>query len=162
MKTFEGKTVIVTGGSQGIGLAISASFAAQGAKVVILNRNAAKGKAAADKINADGGHAESIEFDISEISKIDALVKDIYKRYGAIDVLVNNAAMLVQKNVEELSEQDWDITFDVNLKGSFFMSQAVLPIMKSQQQGKIVFISSVADRKPFPGVSLYSASKAAG
>lgn len=160
MTAFKDKTVIVTGGSQGIGLAVSESFAAQGAKVIVLNRNPVKGNAAADKINAAGGFAESIKFDVSDISKIAGLIEDIKQRYGTIDVLVNNAGVQVQKTVEESTEQDWDKTFDINLKGVFFLSQAVLSIMKPQQSGKVVFISSVVDQKPSPNISLYSASKA--
>ena len=139
----DGKVAIVTGASRGIGRAIAERFAAEGARVVV---NYVSGSPAAEAvvaaIGARGGEAIPVRADVSRRADVAALVSATIARFGRIDILVNNAGIMVTKDVFETTEDDWDRTIDINLKGAYLCSKAVAPIMIEQQGGTIVNMSS--------------------
>ena len=138
-----GKVAIVTGSSRGIGLAIARRFAAEGAAVVInyVGREA-EAAAAVTAIEAAGGRAFAVQADVSRSADVARLVRMAREHFGRIDILVNNAGVMVTKGVLETTEEDWDRTIDVNLKGAYLCSKAVAPVMLEQQGGTIINISS--------------------
>ena len=155
-----GKVAIVTGGNQGIGLAISRGLAEAGAAVIIANRRAEEGKQAAESMKKDGLHVISISTDVSDESSIAALVSKVVKDFGKIDILVNNAGVIIRKAAEEITREDWDHIMNTNLRGAFFCCQLVGREMIKQKKGKIINISSDASQRAMPERSVYATSKA--
>jgi len=154
------KVAIVTGGSQGIGEAISRAYGREGAKVAVVNsRKPELGQAVAKKIQEDGGTARGFQCDVSKRDECRALVRDVIGEFGTVDILFNNAGVMINRPIEEYSEEEWDTTIDVNLKGGFLMSQAVVPTMKEKRYGKIIFTASIAATHAFPNAVPYCASK---
>jgi NAD(P)-dependent dehydrogenase (short-subunit alcohol dehydrogenase family) len=154
------KVAIVTGGSQGIGEAICRAYAREGAKVAIVNsRKPEKGQAVAKKISESGGTAKAYQCDVSKRLECQALVKRVTGEFGTVDILYNNAGIMINRPIEDYSEEEWDMTIDVNLKGAFLMSQAVVPLMKKKRYGKIIFTASIAATHAFPNAVPYCASK---
>jgi len=155
-----GKVAIVTGGSQGIGKAVAKGYGREGAQVAVVNSgNPERGQEVADEITADGGTACAIRADVTNKADVAALVDQVVDKYGTVDILFHAAGVMINKPVEEYTEEDWDRTIDVNLKGAFLMSQAVIPLMKSKGSGKIIFIASIAGTRAFPNAVPYCASK---
>ena len=155
-----GKVAIVTGGNQGIGLAISRGLGQAGATVIIANRRAEEGAKAAETLQKEGIKAISIPTDVSEESSIAALLAKVIDGYGKIDILVNNAGVIVRKLAEEFTREDWDHIMNTNLRGVFFCCQLVGKEMMKQKKGKIINISSDASQKAMPERSVYATSKA--
>ena len=137
------RVAIVTGASRGIGRSIAESFAQEGARVVI-NYNTSDKEAShlADEINEKGAHAIHVKADVSKVHDVKQLVKTTVEQFGRIDVLVNNAGVMFPEDFLEASEETWDKTIDVNLKGAYLCSKEIAPIMLSQKKGKIINISS--------------------
>ena len=160
MFDLSGKVAIVTGGNQGIGLAISRGLAKAGATVVIANRRAEEGKKAAESLKKEGLKVVSIPTDVSNESSIAALVSRVMGNYGKIDILVNNAGVIVRKPAEETNREDWDHIMNTNLRGVFFCCQLVGREMIKQKKGKIINISSDASQRATPERSVYAVSKA--
>jgi 3-oxoacyl-[acyl-carrier protein] reductase len=142
-RRLEGKVAIVTGSSRGIGKGIAERFANEGAKVAVnwagRERDA---QAVVDGIKAAGGEALSVGADVSSSADVKKLVRATMDRFGRIDILVNNAGVMVAKSVLETTEDDWDRTIDVNLKGAYLCSKEVAPIMLGQEAGRIIMMSS--------------------
>ena len=154
------KVAVVTGGSQGIGEAICHAFAREGAKVAVVNnRKPEQGQAVAKKITDSGGAAEAFRCDVSKRSDCQALVKKVVETFGTVDIMTAVAGILINKPIEDYTEEEWDATINVNLKGSFMMCQAVVPIMKAKHYGKIILTASVAATRAFPNAVPYCASK---
>ncbi len=149
---FEGKVVIVTGAARGIGKRIAESFAEDGARVVVLDR---------DTPATLPDAAEFIRCDISDSSQVNAAVVQVHDRFGRIDVLVNNAGINVEGPVEDLTDEAWERCFDINVTGTFRMCRAVIPVMKAQHSGRIVNAASFAAIVPSVNGAAYGASKAA-
>ena len=138
-----GKVAIVTGASRGIGKAIATRFAGEGARVVVNYRDrAAEAGAVVTDIQAAGGDAFAIAADVSSAADVRRLVDETMVRYGRIDVLVNDAGVMIAKGLFETTEDDWDQTIDINLKGAYLCSKAVAPIMIRQESGTIINMSS--------------------
>jgi 3-oxoacyl-[acyl-carrier protein] reductase len=161
MAALKGRVALVTGGSRGIGRAIAVSLADAGAAVAVnyLNK-ATEAKAVAQTIHRQGGRAIAIGADVSQAAAVKQMVAGIEHELGPIDVLVNNAGIAINRVVDELSEEDFDLTIAVNLKSAFLCTQAVLPGMRSRKWGRIVNISSGAARGAGGIGPHYNASKA--
>ncbi len=142
-KELEGKVAIVTGASRGIGRAIAERFAAEGATVVVNYVSAAgEAKKVVDRIKQAGGDAVAVRGDVSKSADVKALVAAAVRQYGRVDILVNNAGVMVTKAALDTTEDDWDRTMDVNLKGAYLCSKEVAPLMMKQQGGRIINMSS--------------------
>jgi meso-butanediol dehydrogenase/(S,S)-butanediol dehydrogenase/diacetyl reductase len=156
------KVAIVTGGGAGIGEAISKRYAQEGARVVVAEINSARGQFTVDAIHKLGGDATFVQTDVSSETQVKAMVETALKAFGQIDILVNNAAVLIsygQIRAHEMSDEEWERTINVNLKGCWLCSKWVLPTMLSKKSGSILFIASRTGVRGFGGFAAYSASK---
>ena len=155
------KVAIVTGGGRGIGQAIAFGFARAGAKVIVTSRKMEDLEVTAAEIKAFGGEAFPLQSHLGKLEEIQKMVGTAVDKYKRIDILVNNAgASPAMASVLDSDERLWETIMNLNLKGVYFVSQAVAKIMKKQGSGKIINIASVDGFKPEPGVSVYSISKA--
>ena len=155
------QVAIVTGGSQGIGEAIARRFAAEGVKVAIVNRNQDKAAAVVTSIRQAGGEASAFTADISRVADIDRTVAAVLATYGTVDILVNNAGAYYLSALGSTVEAEFDAMLDTNIKGVFFLCQAVLPEFERRGRGKIINIGSIFGNDGFPGSAAYCATKGA-
>ncbi len=155
----EGKVVVITGASSGLGEAAAKSLAEQGAIVVLGARRAERIAALAVEITAKGGRALAITTDVTDAAQVKKLVDEAVNQFGRIDVIINNAGLMPQSPLERLRIDEWDQMIDVNIKGVLYGIAAVLPYMKAQRSGHIINVSSVAGHKVRPGGAVYSATK---
>lgn len=155
-----GKVAIVTGGSRGIGKAVCRGLSAFGAKVVITGISRGN-QVTVDEINKEGGHAIYIPCDVSKTEQSRRAVKKAVETFGTVDILVNNAGVGTVDPAELVSEEEWDRIMSVNLRGLFFMSQAVAKVMIQQKKGgRIINIGSIFGRVGSEiGASVYHATK---
>ena len=140
------RVTIITGAAHGIGKAYARRFAEEGAHVVIADIDAQGGEATAKAIIDAGGSAWARTSDVRSLANVEGLMQETAKKYGRIDVLLNNAAIYVTQKlwkgaVEDLDLDEWDRVIEVNLKGVFLCSKAAIPIMKRQRSGKIINIA---------------------
>lgn len=155
----EGRTAIVTGASSGIGRATAMALASAGAAVAVAARRAERLDGLVRDIEAAGGRALAVPTDVASRASVEALARRTLEAWGRIDVLVNNAGVMLLSRLEEGRVDDWERMVDVNVKGVLFGVAAVLPAMIEQGGGHVVNIGSVAGRRPFPGGIVYSATK---
>lgn len=154
------KVAIVTGAGQGIGREIALTLAKEGAKVVVTDITD-KIHDVVKEIESSGSQALAIKVDVSKREQTGAMAKKALQKFGRIDILVNNAGIYPFKSFVEMEEEDWDHVLDVNLKGVFNCTKAVLPAMRKQMYGKVINITSIAGTKVgFSNLVHYSASKA--
>ncbi|HEY4678533.1 MAG TPA: SDR family oxidoreductase [Candidatus Angelobacter sp.] len=153
-----GKVAIITGGGSGIGKAIAQAFVREGAKVVIAGRDSNKLEAAVTEI---GGDCVAISADVSSANDVQKLVSAAIEKFKRIDILVNNAAVLLPGTAESISEEDFDQTFAINVRGLWLMSRAVLPHMRAANGGSIVNIASVLSLVGARNRVAYASSKGA-
>jgi NAD(P)-dependent dehydrogenase (short-subunit alcohol dehydrogenase family) len=156
------KVAIVTGSGMGIGEAIALRYAREGARVVVAEINPEAGKSTVEAIRKLGGEAIFAQTDISSEPQVKAMVETAAAHFGRLDVLVNNAAVLIAHGgarAHEISNREWDRTIDINLKGHWLCSKYTLPVMLSQRAGNILFVTSRTAIRGFPGLAAYSASK---
>ena len=153
------KVAIVTGGSRGIGQAVSELFAKEGATVIIVDL-LPQGAEVAHGINTNGGKAEFHSVSVTNKEAIDELFKKVNSEHGKIDILINNAGITRDRTLEKMSEEEWDTVVDVNLKGVFICTQAVAPHMKSNSYGRIVSAASNVGLRGNFGQTNYAATKA--
>jgi len=161
MDQLKGKTAIVTGAAQGIGLAIARRFQDEGANVVICDINEKMLAEAAESMSADRHTIESLKADITVEAEIQRMVRTAVRRFGGIDILVNNAGIARLGNLEEAPPADWDIVMRTNAFAPWRMMVAVLPEMRKSGGGSIINLSSINGIRAFPGDGIYCASKAA-
>jgi 3-oxoacyl-[acyl-carrier protein] reductase len=161
-RPFEGKVAIVTGAGRGIGRAIAARLAAEGAAVVIATRTARYGEEAVASITANGGKASLFALDVSDRAAMRALVQDAVERHGRLDIAVHAAADIPFASLLELTDDAFDLCLNSVLKSAFWLTQDAAPQMKRTGGGRLIFISSVAgNRHAVPGLVHYGAAKAA-
>ncbi|WP_042479408.1 SDR family NAD(P)-dependent oxidoreductase [Bacillus ndiopicus] len=137
-----GKTVVVTGGSKGIGKDIALIFAKLNANVVIAGRNQASLDAALQELHVFNDKCLAIQGDLSQVANAVSLIERAVAAFGTIDILVNNAGVNIAKPAVEVTEEDWDTVLNLNLKSAFFSSQAAAKYMMTQKKGKIINIAS--------------------
>jgi 3-oxoacyl-[acyl-carrier protein] reductase len=160
MRRFEGKRVIVTGGANGIGKATVTRFAAEGAAVVLTDLNADVAESAAAQIREVSGAAVYwYVADVSQKSDDLATVRFAVEKMGGVDILVNNAGIYYEDPFEEITEERWDGIMNVDLKGTFLMTQAVVPLLKAQRSGAIVNLASTNGLAGEPNYAHYNAAK---
>ena len=160
MGKLKGQTAIVTGGSKGIGKAISLKLADEGSNVVIFARDENVGGKIAKEIKKRGADAIFLKTDITKFEEVELSVKKTFNKFGSINILVNNAGYLKNTLTNEISEKEWSDVLSVNLTGTFYCIKSVIPIMLKQKKGKIVNISSLSGKRGSPYLSHYSAAKA--
>lgn len=146
MGKLEAKVAIVTGGGTGIGRGIALEFAREGASVAICGRSPSSLQKVAAEIEALGGKCLALTADVGMKAQVQKLVKQTLDRFGQIDILVNNAAIIRATTIQETSEKDWDEVIGINLKGVFLCIQGVAQHMKERKSGKIINISSICGR----------------
>ncbi|HEX9263583.1 MAG TPA: SDR family NAD(P)-dependent oxidoreductase [Candidatus Binatia bacterium] len=154
------QVAIITGGSRGIGRAVALAFAREGARVAITaveDRDALE--KAEGEIAALGGEGIGMLVNVARRSDIDRLVQSVIAKWGRVDILVNNAGILRLAPLEEISEDRWDETLGVHLKGTFNCTQAVMPFMKQQRKGKIINLAAPSALRGSYGVADYAAAK---
>jgi D-sorbitol dehydrogenase (acceptor) len=158
----DGKVAIVTGGAQGIGRASALRFAGEGAKVVVADLQAEGADAVAQEITRNGGEAFGIAVDVRDRGAVQAVVDETVRRFGGVDILLNNAGVIRITPFLEIDEEEWDLLFDVNCKGILWFSQAAAKQMIEQGRGgKIINVASQAGRRGEALVLTYCASKCA-
>ena len=156
-----GKVAIVTGAGKGIGKGIARVFAAEGARVAVVNRSEAGGRQTAEEIISAGGTAEFLQADVSCWTDMARMAKTVLDRWRRIDILCQNAGIYPGKNLTEMGVEAWDEVLNVNLRGTFLAVKACLPAMIAQRYGRIVITSSITGpRTAIPGHVHYAASKA--
>jgi NAD(P)-dependent dehydrogenase (short-subunit alcohol dehydrogenase family) len=162
MMLLENKVAIVTGGAKGMGRAIALAFAREGCDVVVNALHIEGTRKVATEINALGRQSLAIKADISKSAEVKDMVAQTIKKFQKIDILVNNAGgvNVTGGDTDTATEADWDRIIDVNLKGAFLVSLAVVPYMKKQKSGKIINISSMGAVSPAVSVLHYHAAKA--
>ena len=154
-----GKVALVTGASAGIGQATARSLAAAGAHVVVTARRANQLEELVGEITASGGSAVSRTADVTDLCAVQQVVSDTLAENGRIDILVNNAGIMRISDMKENRISDWTEMVDVNINGVLHFLSAVMPHMIERESGHIVNVGSVAGRRPFPGASIYAATK---
>jgi NADP-dependent 3-hydroxy acid dehydrogenase YdfG len=158
-ENIEGKVVVITGASSGLGAAAARRLAADGAKVVLGARRLDRLQALAHELNLPAQAA--VETDVTDAAQVKALVETAVALHGRIDVILNNAGLMPHSPLERGKIDDWDRMIDVNLKGVLYGIAAALPHMTRQKSGHIINVSSVAGHKVRAGSAVYAATKAA-
>jgi 3-oxoacyl-[acyl-carrier protein] reductase len=165
--TLAGKTIFISGGSRGIGLAIVKRAAVDGANVAIAAKTVEPNPklpgtiySAAEEIEAAGGKALALACDIRDEQQVVAAARKTAETFGGIDILINNAGIGRMGEVSDQTTADWRLMIETNLTGVFFCCRAVIPHMKLREGGWIINISSLASQNPFAGGAAYSATKA--
>ncbi len=154
-----GSVAIVTGASRGIGQATAVALAEAGAAVVVAARRGDRLEAVAAGIRGDGGRALAVATDVADREDVFALVERAAAEFGPADILVNNAGIMPTSPVREIHLDDWLRMVDVNVKGVLHCIAAALPAMLERRRGHIVTVGSLAGRRPFPGGTVYAATK---
>lgn len=155
----EGKVVVITGASSGLGEATARLLSAQGATVVLGARRIERLQKLADELTANGGKALAVETDVTRCEQVKRLVDAAVRKFGRVDVMLNNAGLMQQSPLERLKVDEWDNMIDINIKGVLYGIAAALPHMKRQKAGHIINVSSVAGHKVTPLGAVYCATK---
>ncbi len=160
MARLDGRVAIVTGGSRGIGAATARRLGADGARVVVnYTRASAAAEAVVREIREAGGDAISVRADVSDRAEVAQLVNATVDRYGGVDILVNNAAVIEPAALADITDEQLDRQFDVNVRGALYATQAAVPAFRDG--GRVVNVSSIVAEAPPAGFAVYSATKAA-
>jgi len=159
--SLKGQVAIVTGAAQGIGQAIAAVLSQEGARLVVSDIQEQAALAAANQLAVDGREAMAVAVNVADGESVKSMVEKVLSSWGKIDILVNNAGITRDALLIRMKETDWDSVMDINLKGVFHCTKAVLPSMTKQRNGKIVNIASIVGVMGNAGQANYVASKAA-
>jgi NAD(P)-dependent dehydrogenase (short-subunit alcohol dehydrogenase family) len=157
----QGKVAVVTGGAQGLGRAITLGMAREGANVVVADLQAGKAEGVAHEARALGVEALALEVNVASESSVQRLADETFKRFGRIDILVNDAGVYLKSPVVSKTEEDWDRTLEINLGGNFLCARAFVPAMRRQKSGRIISIASSIAHTGAKEFADYAASKAA-
>ncbi|MFN2531816.1 MAG: SDR family NAD(P)-dependent oxidoreductase [Pyrinomonadaceae bacterium] len=157
--TLDGKVVLITGGSRGLGLVLARQFASEGARVAICARDQDELDRAANELRHSGAEVMALRYDITEQEDVEAMVGEISNRFGHIDVLVNNAGVIEVGPVEVMTLEDYERAMKTHFWGPLYAMLAVVPEMRSRREGRIVNISSIGGKISVPHLVPYSASK---
>ncbi|EJL89477.1 short-chain alcohol dehydrogenase [Polaromonas sp. CF318] len=160
-KNIQGKVVVITGASSGLGEATARHLSKEGATVVLGARRVDRIEALAKELVQAGGKALALATDVTQPEQVKALVDAAVQAYGRVDVMLNNAGLMPHSPLERLKIADWDRTIDVNIKGVLYGIAAALPHMQRQKSGQVINVSSVAGHKVGTGNAVYAASKTA-
>ena len=156
-----GRTALVTGGTRGIGRGIAEVLCGAGARVVISGRDDARGEKVAEEISTPGSPCRFRRADVRSLEDLESAATYARDQFGSLDVLVHNAGVYPEVPLTQMSEADWDLVHDTNLKSAFFALRACLPFLKDSTAGRIIFISSITGPVTgYPGLAHYGASKA--
>lgn len=158
--TNEGQTAFITGAGTGIGRAIAKQFARQGATVIVTDLNIETAKETVSLLENPTGKQEheAMSLDVTDKQSVQQVAGKVKEKYGTIDILMNNAGVSSMQTIENLTEEEWDFNFNVNIKGMFLVTQAMFPLMK-EKGGRIVNTASMAAKKAAPLLAHYTASK---
>ncbi|MBW4430792.1 MAG: SDR family oxidoreductase [Pelatocladus maniniholoensis HA4357-MV3] len=159
MSNVNGKIIVITGASSGIGEATARMLANQGARVVLGSRRTDRLEAIVNDIRTTGGTAEYQAVDVTQRSHLEALIQFAQSKFGRVDVLINNAGIMPLSALEQLKVEEWEQMIDVNIKGVLYGIAAALPIMKAQKTGQIINISSIGGHTVSPTAAVYCATK---
>jgi len=157
--SIEGKVVVITGASSGLGEATARHLCANGATVVLGARRVDRLTSLAGDLTRRGGRALAVATDVTDYEQVKRLVDAAAQTYGRVDVMLNNAGLMPHSPLDRLKIDDWNRTIDVNIKGVLYGIAAALPYMKQQKAGHIINVSSVAGHKVRAGGAVYSATK---
>ncbi|MDP2606413.1 MAG: SDR family NAD(P)-dependent oxidoreductase [Deltaproteobacteria bacterium] len=157
----QGKIAVVTGGAQGLGRAISLGMAREGAKVVVADLQTNKAESVAHEARVLSAEALALEVNVASEPSVQRLAEETFKRFGAVDILVNDAGVYLRSPVVSKTEEDWDRTFNINLGGNFLCARAFVPAMRKQRSGRIISIASSIAHTGAREFADYAASKAA-
>jgi 3-oxoacyl-[acyl-carrier protein] reductase len=155
-----GKVALVTGGAQGIGKEVALLLARNGANIIVSDINLEKAEETSKEIELIGPKTMAIKVDVANSKEVERMMEAIIEKFGKIDILINNAGITRDKLILRMTEEDWDAVLNVNLKGTFNCTKAVVRHMAKQRSGKIVSIASVVGEMGNAGQVNYSASKA--
>lgn len=158
-QNIEGKVVVITGASSGLGEATARLLSEQGATVVLAARRADRIESLASEVNSRGGKALAVKTDVTDRNQVRRLVETAVETFGRIDVIINNAGLMQQSPLERFKTDEWDNMIDVNVKGVLYGIAAALPHMQRQKSGHIINVSSVAGHKVTPSGTVYCATK---
>src|SRR2546425_7868173 len=155
----QGKVVVITGASSGLGEATARHLSAQGASVVLGARRVDRLQSLANELTGRGGKALAVATDVTHCHQVKRLVDAAVQTFRRVDVMINNAGIMPRAPLERLTIEDWNRTIDINIKGVLYGIAAALPHMKQQKAGHMVFVSSVAGHRVGPDFAVYAASK---
>lgn len=157
-----GKVAVITGGSKGLGLAMAAGLASAGASIMIVNRNAAEGKQAAQEISSDYAvKATAFGADVGDQKQAEAMANAALEAFGKIDILINSAGINIRGPIDELSLEDFNKVMHINVTGTWLCSRAVVPFMKKNGSGKIINLASTLGLVGLANRTPYASSKGA-
>ncbi len=157
--SFQGRTVLITGGSRGLGLVMARHFAAEGAKIAVCARDGEELKRAKNDLETSGAEILTVVCDVRNQHEVEQMVEEVCNHYGQIDVLVNNAGVIQVGPLEVQTKEDFEDAMNVHFWGAYHTMSAVIPQMKKRGEGKIVNISSIGGKMNVPHLAPYCASK---
>ncbi len=161
MRSIQDKVVVITGASKGIGAAAARLFAAEQARLVLCGRNKPRLEKVARSLDVPSSRVVTVVADVSKLAGMRKIIGTAYRKYGVVDIFINNAGVGLRDSVINTTEKEYDLMMNTNLKAVFYSFKELLPRMVKQDFGQIINISSLAGRTGVPGLSVYSASKAA-